>query len=179
MFKKDLVEYYTNKLFEIQYGYYELHTGIWNGVSMLHSNKEYPFKIHKKYDDLPIHFPNISHFILYINGIECNSFTGKIINNKRYNRPCSYDILIYFKEQKYPIHYTYKFGDYVLINYKKKDKDYKQSIILLNDKIMEINSKIYLLDNVSNSYVNTFLQPISDTDIVKSISNIDTKYDNN
>ena len=146
---------------------------------MLHSNKEYPFKIHKKYDDLPIHFPNISHFILYINGIECNSFTGKIINNKRYNRPCSYDILIYFKEQKYPIHYTYKFGDYVLINYKKKDKDYKQSIILLNDKIMEINSKIYLLDNVSNSYVNTFLQPISDTDIVKSISNIDTKYDNN
>ena len=44
---------------------------------------------------------------------------------------------------------------------------------------MEINSKIYLLDNVSNSYVNTFLQPISDIDIVKSISNIDTKYDNN
>ena len=44
---------------------------------------------------------------------------------------------------------------------------------------MEINSKIYLLENVSNSYVNTFLQPISDTTIVKSISNIDTKYDNN
>tara|TARA_B100001173_G_scaffold213323_1_gene184152 strand:- start:6824 stop:7345 length:522 start_codon:yes stop_codon:yes gene_type:complete len=172
MFKKDLLKYYTNKLFEIQYGYYELHTGVWNGISMLYCNKAYPFKIHKKYDDLPIHFPNISHYILYINGQECNNFDGRIINNKRYNRPSSYDILIYFKEQEYPIHYTYKFGDYILINYKKKDKNYKQSISLLNDKIMEINSKIYLLDNISNSYVNTFLQPISDTNIVESITDL-------
>lgn len=37
---------------------------------------------------------------------------------------------------------------------------------------MEINSKIYLLDNVSNSYVNTFLQPISDTNIVESITDL-------
>lgn len=172
MLKKDLISYYTNKLFEIKNGYWELNTGKWNGISMLHSNESYPFKVHKTYEFLPIDFKNISHFILYINGQECDSFTGKIINNKRYNRPASYDILIYFKELKYPIHYSYRFGEYILINYKKKDSDYKKYISLLNDKIMQVNSILYLLDSTPTNYLSNFIKPLSDTNIVNSITNI-------
>ena len=54
MLKKDLISYYTNKLFEIKNGYWELNTGKWNGISMLHSNESYPFKVHKTYEFLSL-----------------------------------------------------------------------------------------------------------------------------
>ena len=38
MKKKDLILYYQNKLYELEYGYWELHTGIWNSISMIDNN---------------------------------------------------------------------------------------------------------------------------------------------
>lgn len=54
-----------------------INTGKWNGISMLHSNESYSFKVHKTYEFLPIDFKNFSHFIPYINWQECDNFTGK------------------------------------------------------------------------------------------------------
>ena len=41
MKKKDLILYYQNKLYELEYGYWELHTGIWNSISMIDNNNTY------------------------------------------------------------------------------------------------------------------------------------------
>ena len=199
MKKKDLILYYQNKLYELEYGYWELHTGIWNSISMIdNNNTEFPLKIYKNYYEIPLQSHNITKYVLYINGLECNSFIGKIITNKRYNRPASYDILIYHNNEKYPIHYTYKFGEYVLINYKKLNNDYVKSVCELNDKIMYLNSTLYLLlnsdknttnnniDDTNNNiddtntknneeYLYYCLKPIDSQDLVESLTNIQHK----
>lgn len=188
MNKNILIEYYKNRIFETKYGCWQLNIGVWNGLNMyLNNNKEYPFKIYKNYNSLPIDFDNIDNYILYIDGKETHYSFDFYIKKYNITKIPKYDILLYFKNPTnsdknnipihpiHPIHYSFQFSDLFL--YQKLYKKNYNFIQNLNDKIFLFNSLLYLLQNSYNNNNNDYndyniIDYITDQNMIDNIYNI-------
>tara|TARA_Y100000741_G_scaffold364611_1_gene356248 strand:+ start:1045 stop:1566 length:522 start_codon:yes stop_codon:yes gene_type:complete len=168
MNKNTLIQYYKNRIFEINFGFWQLNTGIWNTINIYNNNSiTYPFKIYHNYTFLPLIFNNIDYYILYINGEQTNF----PLNIHNFNKTPNYDILIYFTNSKYPIHYTFKFGDMIKYTHFIKKNNYK-FIQNMNDNIMLFNSLLFLLQNSDSNNNNLhLLQFITNKNMTDNISN--------
>lgn len=156
---EDLIEYYKNELFELTNGCWILKTNKWKNpydnrwnrklIIDKIDNIDISHKIYKTYMELPIDFTNISHYELYLDNREINSFHGKVLLNV-WNIPREYTILIYFNNYKYPICYQYKFSLFQFPNlecYKYKTDKIFSTNELIQRKI-NIETKLHILNNI-------------------------------
>ena len=153
--KENYINFYKNKLFELENGYWQIQNN-WKRKQLQLidvNNNNIPNKIYKLYYEYPTdNLNNIDYYELFIDGREYNKFGSNILLNE-WDTPREYIILIYIKNNKYPICYKYYFSDYIKNITKKNiglNNDSNIELILLKTKndIIDLNAQIFILQNM-------------------------------
>lgn len=146
---KTFKEYYNNKLNELTKGCWILKDK-WNRKQIQIVNTTYmkniKYKIYTNYNILPLENENIERYELYIDSRETNNFDGKILYDE-WDNIREYIVLIYLKDNKYPICYEYNFSKLQYNNEKYNNKEYGK---IMEEK-KELEFKLFILNNMKNN----------------------------
>jgi len=149
--REEFIEYYKNKLFELDEGCWVLNkTGRSSGyytTSKL-DNVFLPDKIYNKFNQIPIYSPIIEDIKYMIDNCEVKSFNNNIlfkINNKI---PKKYSILLKFEgldlNNRFYICYDYEFS-----KLKYPSEKTLNDLNNLIERKKDIEYKLYILENLS------------------------------
>ena len=105
--------------------------------------KNIKYKIYTNYDVFRLENENIERYELYIDGRETNNFDGKILYDE-WDNIREYIVLIYLKNNKYPICYEYKFSKLQYNNEKYNNEEYEKII----EEKKELEFKLFILNNI-------------------------------
>ncbi len=150
--KKTYINFYKNKLFELKYGYWIIRNS-WRRKQLHLINKDnvnIPRKVYNLYYEYPINVNTITSYKLFVDGREINKFDNNVILNE-WDEPREYVMLIYLKNNKYPICYEYHFSDYTKLHIKQKKEyniDENVNLQKIIDNITYCNSQIFILENL-------------------------------
>ena len=146
---KKFKEYYNNKLNELTKGCWIL-KDTWHRrqIQLINTTnmKNIKYKIYVNYNILPLEKQNIVKYELYIDGRETNNFDGKILYDE-WDNIREYIVLIYLKNNKYPICYEYKFSILQYNNEKYNNNEYNK---IMEEKT-ELEFKLFMLNNMNKN----------------------------
>ena len=150
--KKTYINYYKNKLFELQNGCWIIRNS-WRRKQLQVvniDNLNIPNKVYKLYYDIPINLENIVNYTLFLDGREIDKLHSNILLNE-WNTPREYIILIYLKNNKYPICYEYCFSNYSETIFKQNNGyniELNKKFIQHKEDIKNLESQIFILQNL-------------------------------
>lgn len=154
--KKKYINYYKDQLFELCHGCWVIKNDWTNAQIQIYDSgniniESVPIKVYKLYYELPINIENIINYKLFLDGREIDKFDNNILLNE-YDIPREYIILIYLKDNKYPICYEYCFSFYSQTIF-KQNVGYNINLInkkLMNEKeqMVHFEAQIFILQNL-------------------------------
>lgn len=150
--KKTYINFYKNKLFELKHGSWKIRNN-WRREQLQLINKDnvnIPNKVYNLYYEYPLNINNITSYKLFLDGREINNFNHNILLNE-WNEPREYIMLIYLKNNKYPICYEYHFSDYSKLLVKEQN-GYNiydnQNLQNIKDDMKYFEAQIFILENL-------------------------------
>lgn len=150
--KKTYINFYKNKLFELKHGCWKIRNN-WRREQLQLINKDnvnIPNKVYNLYYDYPLNINNITSYKLFLDGREINNFNHNILLNE-WNEPREYIMLIYLKNNKYPICYEYHFSDYSKLLVKEQNGyniDENQNLQNIKDDMKHFEAQIFILEHL-------------------------------
>ena len=154
--KKIYINYYKNRLFELCNGCWVIKNDWTNTQIQIYDSENIniesvPIKVYKLYYDLPINIENIINYKLFLDGREIDKFDNNILLNE-YDIPREYIILIYLKNNIYPICYEYCFSFYSQTIF-KKNVGYNinlinKELVKQKEQIVHFEAQIFILQNL-------------------------------
>ena len=153
---KIYTDFYKNKIFELKHGYWQIKNS-WRREQLQLINEDdtnIPNKVYNLYYDYPTNINNITYYKLFIDGREINKFNNNILLNE-WDEPREYIILIFTKNNKYPICYEYNFSDYSKYNFKKNigyttdlNKNLNKNLQNIKDDMKHFEAQIFILEHL-------------------------------
>lgn len=153
---KIYIDFYKNKIFELKHGYWQIRNS-WRREQLQlvnEDNTNIPNKVYNLYYEYPININNITYYKLFVDGREINKFNNNILLDE-WNEPREYIILIFIKNNKYPICYEYKFSDYSQYNFKKNigyitdlNKNLNKNLEEQKEAIKHFEAQIFILEHL-------------------------------
>lgn len=149
---KRYIDFYKNKIFELKHGYWQIKNS-WRREQLQLVNKDdtnIPNKVYNLYYEYPTNINNITYYKLFIDGREINKFNNNILLNE-WDEPREYIILIFIKNNKYPICYEYNFSDYSKYNFKKNigyTTDFSKNLEKQEEAIKHFEAQIFILEHL-------------------------------
>tara|TARA_Y100000741_G_scaffold298172_1_gene239173 strand:- start:4162 stop:4845 length:684 start_codon:yes stop_codon:yes gene_type:complete len=153
---KRYIDFYKNKIFELKHGYWQIRNN-WRREQLQlvnEDNTKIPNKVYNLYYEYPININNITYYKLFVDGREINKFNNNILLNE-WNEPREYIILIFIKNNKYPICYEYKFSDYSQYNFIKNigyitdlNKNLNKNLKKQEEAIKHFEAQIFILEHL-------------------------------
>mgnify|MGYP000940861955 FL=1 len=150
------IDFYKNKIFELKHGYWQIRNS-WRREQLQlvnEDNTNIPNKVYNLYYEYPININNITYYKLFVDGREINKFNNNILLDE-WNEPREYIILIFIKNNKYPICYEYKFSDYSQYNFKKNigyitdlNKNLNKNLEEQKEAIKHFEAQIFILEHL-------------------------------
>ena len=150
--QKIYINFYKNKLFELKHGYWKIRNN-WRREQLQLINKDnvnIPNKVYNLYYEYPLNINNLTSYKLLLDGREINNFNHNILLNE-WNEPREYIMLIYLKNNKYPICYEYHFSDYSKLLIKQQNGyniDENQNLQNIKDDIKHFEAQIFILEHL-------------------------------
>lgn len=153
---KIYTDFYKNKIFELNHGYWQIRNS-WRREQLQlvnEDNTNIPNKVCNLYYEYPININNITYYKLFVDGREINKFNNNILLDE-WNEPREYIILIFIKNNKYPICYEYNFSDYSKYNFKKNigyttdlNKNLNKNLEEQKEAIKHFEAQIFILEHL-------------------------------